>query len=733
MNSSKVNLCNVSVHRSASQDIPVPVNPAQFYKLIDFENAFRDVPEPSVCQSVSRSIRTYFRSCDVKQTLLRLFPVTTTFRLYRSKWREYLPNDMISGFTSGVKMIPQGLAFAKLATLPPIVGLYMAFFASVTYFVLGTGRQLSWSNVAVLSLMVATVLDTYQDDKSNMAASNSLPCLMDRSLPSDALTHTTQSTPAQSVHDLIITPIDSSGRNATTIRNAQKIEIASGIAVVSGLVLIAASQFGLSKIFSLMSTSLITGFIVGVSFQIATSQIKGLLGLSFPRLAGTGSMILTWVEIFKHLPETNVATLMTSVICLSAIYLVKRCINERYKDKLIVPFPIELVVIIVVTLVSIYGKLNTKFKVDIVKHVPIGVPAPNIPDLSLMTDYIGPSLAIIVVSYAQSLSVAKIQGQKNNYEIDAKQEMLACGMCSLVCGLFSGYIPAASVNRSFVQEGTGGKTQMASLFAAAIVLLSILFMGPYFYYLPFCVLSSIILVNLRGVFLMLLEVPSVWRKSPYDCAVWVFTCVVTIVFDVDKGLLLGVLFSIFLVLLRSMMSPVTDLGQISNGDSGVQLRSIRHYTSATRCQSVKIIKINTSLYFINADVVTTQVLQRANLKDSPMSEKQDSSTLLNESNELKSYSSITEPGAVAARDSSVVILDVSSVTFIDLMGVQALTLLMSEFERVDRQLVLTGVPETILPMLKSTDFLAKHGDKIFLNLEAVFTQVVNTTHDYLSE
>ena len=112
-----------------------------------------------------------------------------------------------------------------------------------------------------------------------------------------------------------------------------------------------------------------------------------------------------------------------------------------------------------------------------------------------------------------------------------------------------------------------------------------------------------------------------------------------------------------------------------------------------------------------------------------MSGTLDTSTLLTEPNKLKSNSSISEPGTVVVSDTSVVILDISSVTFIDLMGVEALALLMSEFERVDRQMVLTGVPETILPMLKSTDFLAKHGDKIFLNLEAVFIDVVNSSHD----
>ena len=129
----------------------------------------------------------------------------------------------------------------------------------------------------------------------------------------------------------------------------------------------------------------------------------------------------------------------------------------------------------------------------------------------------------------------------------------------------------------------------------------------------------------------------------------------------------------------------------------------------------------TALYYLNADIVTSDIFAMVDIK---RGKKQSKSIDVYEDKTVE----IKEN-----RDSDVVILDVSSVTFIDLMGVQALTLLMSEFERVDRQLVLTGVPETILPMLKSTDFLAKHGDKIFLNLEAVFTQVVNTTHDYLSE
>ncbi|CAG5117337.1 unnamed protein product [Candidula unifasciata] len=135
---------------------------ANYPKLVEFEDAFRN-PEDQVPWKtvIHKTVTKQIASCNVKKSILRLFPVIETFRSYT--WKSDLPNDIVAGLTSGVMMIPQGMAFAALSTLPPIVGLYISFFSSLTYFIFGTGRQLSWGCIAILSLMIATVLDKYDN------------------------------------------------------------------------------------------------------------------------------------------------------------------------------------------------------------------------------------------------------------------------------------------------------------------------------------------------------------------------------------------------------------------------------------------------------------------------------------------------------------------------------------------------------------------------------------------
>ncbi|XP_005088952.1 sulfate transporter [Aplysia californica] len=707
-------------------------------RLVEFEETFRDPEdEASLFSRIPLVVKGYFSGWDVKQSLNGFFPIIKTVRKYKVK--EDLPNDVIAGITSGVMMIPQGMAFAALSTLPPIVGLYISFFASITYFFMGTGHQLSWSCIAILSLMTATILDKYD---SSVAGELSLVCLNGtlngQSVPDSLGSLPEASTVANTIADttssslvtdyVVLQNTTHSGSSKTAEEMAaivaKRMEVASGVSIAAGLILMLASRVGLSKITHLMSNSLINGFAVGISFHVVTSQLEGLLGLSIAKYTGFAKIVKIWIDILKKLPETNIATLIISIICILVIYLVKRCINERFKKRMRISVPVELFVVIVATLISTFANLNETYDVSVVEDVPIGVPAPKFPDLTLVTDYIGDGIVIIIVSYAQTLAMAKTMGLKNKYEVDANQEMLACGACSVVCGLFSGYITGASISLTIVQDGAGGRTQIASLFAAGLVLLVIMVIGPYFYYLPMCVLSSIIVVNMRTMFFTFLVIPDEWRKSRYDCAVWIFTCVATIVLNAGMGLLAGVVFSLCLVVLRSMITPVVEAGQIQTGAFKVELRSLSKYSSATKLQNVKVLKIKTPLYFVNADIFTSNVFQKTGVDPIVLKKKiREAQKEVEIGNKDTEHMNGTMLGT-GPEDTKVIVLDASEVAFIDLMGVKALQFLISEFESVDKEVLITSAPESILPMLHSTGFWAKNGDRLFLSIEAALASIV---------
>ncbi|GFR59281.1 sulfate transporter-like [Elysia marginata] len=709
--------------------------PSKYCGLVEFENQFKDVEEKTPVSTVlCKQWKKKTSGCSIKDSLLDTFPIVRTIRKYEV--REDLPNDLIAGMTSGVMMIPQGMAFAALSTLPPIVGLYISFFASATYALLGTGRQVSWGCIAVLSIMMGQILDKYD---ASVKGGNSFDCFNDTLIErEDAKNNRTAGEFSSDPSD----PVTS-----------RRMEVASGVTLVAALVVIVASRVGLSRVSSLLSNSLITGFTVGIAFHVGTSQLKEILGVRVARQSGIGSIVKTWIELLKKIPDTNVATLITSAICILAIYLVKRFVNEKYKKKLRVPIPIDLIVAIIATLVTEFGRIHKDHGVRVVGDVPTGLPAPKFPDLSLSSSYIGDGLVIAVVAYTQTLALTKTFGLEHNYPVDPAQEMLASGMVNLVCAVFSGYIAAGSVSRSMVQNGAGGRTQLASLVAAIMVLLVILFAGPYFYYLPKCVLSAIIVVSLRSMMLKLLTIPEMWRRSPLDCSVWVFTCAAVVVLNPDLGLLVSVVLSLLIVVLRTMVNPVSEAGQIDLGDSlSVELRSLRGYSAAKPPRQARIVKIRTPLFYVNSEAFVTGIyektgvnpveIRKANKKREENTAKDPSVTESYKETkeelgeEVQNFDEGKSTQAnngntneyhreVAGLSCPVIILDAAHMAFVDLMGVQALQMVIKEMKTVEVEVFISSLPENVIPLLKSTGFWEKHGDRLFLSVDAALASLVS--------
>ncbi|KAH3838367.1 hypothetical protein DPMN_111776 [Dreissena polymorpha] len=168
------------------------------------------------------------------------------------------------------------------------------------------------------------------------------------------------------------------------------------------------------------------------------------------------------------------------------------------------------------TLASYYGFFYDNYGVKVVGYIPKGLPSPSVPTFSGLDKYITDIPIIAIIYFAQTVSLAAMLAKKNKYSIDSNQELIAYGAGNIFGSFFSCYPFAASVSRSSVQDSAGGRTQIASVFSATMVLVVILWLGPLFEALPNCVLSAIIVVALRSLILQVLELPKVWRTSKYD-------------------------------------------------------------------------------------------------------------------------------------------------------------------------------------------------------------------------
>ncbi|XP_041357463.1 sulfate transporter-like [Gigantopelta aegis] len=418
--------------------------------LVEFEKTNRKDPEVRTVREVAAGwARKTCSQRALKKTFLNNFPFLSIMRGYHVL--QDLPNDIISGFTVGIMQIPQGMAYASLATLPPVCGLYTSVFAPFVYFFFGSSKHISMGCIAVVSLMFSSVLDANIVNSSLMASSSNNTNVTD---------------------------------DLDAVFDAQKIKMASAITLMSGLIMMLLGKLGLGFVTTFMSEYLIGGFTTGVAVQVLTSQVKLVVGIKIERPNGLSKAVKTWVALFAHAAEINWAPVIMSIISMLVIYLVKIFINERFKSKMRIPVPIELIVVILGTVASHYGHFNANYGMQIVGHIPAGIPAPTIPDMGSVSHLIGDAIIIGIIAFAQSVSMAKTLALKNKYTVNANQEMFAYGAGSVLASIFAGYITAASVARSVVQEGAGGKTQVAALSSCIIVLIVVIAVGPLFYSLP---------------------------------------------------------------------------------------------------------------------------------------------------------------------------------------------------------------------------------------------------------
>ncbi|CAI9576811.1 unnamed protein product, partial [Staurois parvus] len=206
------------------------------------------------------------------------------------------------------------------------------------------------------------------------------------------------------------------------------------------------------------------------------SQLKYLFGVKTRRYSGPLAVIYSLVSVLSNITMTNVTALIIGLICVVLLLGAKE-INDRFKKKLPVPIPMEIIVVIISTGISAGLKFKESYDVDVVGNIPIGFRSPAFPDLSLFSAVFVDALAIAIVGFSMTISMAKIFALKHGYAVSGNQELIALGMCNFIGSFFHTFAVTCSMSRSLVQESTGGNTQIAGLLSSFMVLLVILVIG----------------------------------------------------------------------------------------------------------------------------------------------------------------------------------------------------------------------------------------------------------------
>jgi len=488
--------------------------------------------------------------------LRRRLPILSWLPAYR---RAYLPADLIAGLTLGVITIPQSMAYALLANLPPQIGLYAAMLPPIAYAVFGTSRAMSVGPMALVALLTGNLVVQFGAPQSTAA-----------------------------------------------------LQIALAVALLIGLAQVVLGYLRMGFIVNFLSYPVLSGFTTAAVIVIALSQAKHLLGVSLDRPAAP---VFEAIHLIEALPKANPAAVIMGAAGIAAMLIFNRYLG-RWLVRVGCPDLVAglaarasgLMIVIGGTLITWLLRLDERAGLSIVGQVPAGLPLLTVPAIPLdALGTIAPSLLILTaIGYVGSVSIAKSLASRRREKVDADQELIALGAANIVAAFTGGMPISGSFARSAVNVAAGAVTQVSSIFAALVIAGALLFLTPLLYYLPQTVLAAIIVSTVLS--LPDLEIArQAWRYSKADWATLVITLAGALLLGVEVGLLLGVASALAVHLWVTSRPHITVIGRLGGTET---YKSIERYAVQT-CPSVVALRIDESLYFATASALEDALLNAA--------------------------------------------------------------------------------------------------------------------------
>ncbi|XP_049322336.1 sulfate anion transporter 1 [Astyanax mexicanus] len=637
----------------------------------------------------------------VKRMLTGFFPVVVWLPKY--KINEYVWGDLMSGLIVGIILVPQAIAYCLLAGLEPIYGLYTSFFGNIIYFILGTSRHVSVGIFSLMSLMVGQVVDRevylagfdLGDESKQSSLDGGWNASEDYS--NTALNLTIKAF------------------NMECGKECYAISIATALTFLAGIYQVMMAVFRLGFVSIYLSAPMLDGFATGASCTILTVQAKYLLGLKIPRHQGYGTVVVTWINIFKNIHKTNFCDMITSAICIAVLVAGKE-LQDRYKNRLKMPLPTELVVVGLATVVSHFADLNGQYSSSISGAIPTGFIPPQVPKFDLMPRIALDAIPLAVISFAFTVSLSEMFAKKNGYTVKPNQEMLAIGFCNIIPSFFHCFTTSAALAKTMVKDSTGCQTQVSSVVSALVVLLVLLFLAPFFYSLQKCVLACIIIVSLRGALRKFRDVPTLWRLSKIDAAVWIVTMFSAALISVEIGLVIGVVVSMICVVVQTQFPKASLLGQIENTNHYEDMDDYSHLVSVPK---IKIFRFQAPLYYANKEFFLKSLYKAVGLE--PFLEKTRRKKMEKKAKERAAKKTMGDNdngdvsiGLIAPElDFHTIILDCSSMSFIDTTGITTFKGLLKDYKEIGVSIILACCNTNVIDSLRKGSFFGPDDKEMY--------------------
>ena len=423
---------------------------------------------------------------------------------------EWLPNynssrlkgDFIAGITVSIILIPQGIAYALIAGIPPIYGLYCALVPQLVYAIFGSSRQVAIGPVAMDSLIVATGVSTLA-----LAGSDSY------------------------------------------------IAIAILLAFMVGSIQFLLGVFRLGFIVNFLSKPVISGFTSAVALTIGINQFRNLFGVDFVQ---SDQIQYVLEDIWFNIIDFNSHTTVIGLTSVGVIILLRK-INKKIPNAL-------LVVVVGIFTIRYFGDEFSDVAIvkDIPSGLP-SFSFPEM-DISQIKELLPIALTLVMVGYLETISIGKsLEAKQDEYKLRPNQELIALGLSNIIGSWFKAYPSTSSFSRSAINQESGATTGMASLVSVVMVLLTLLFLTPLFYHLPKTVLAAIIIVAVFGL-VNIKEAIFLWKANNLDFWLLVVTFFSTLLFGIEYGIMIGVGLSLIILIFRTSRPYVAELGKVPESD-----------------------------------------------------------------------------------------------------------------------------------------------------------------------
>ena len=373
----------------------------------------------------------------------------------------------------------------------------------------------------------------------------------------------------------------------------RQMHLATAVAVLTGFVAIAAWALRLGNITNFVSETVLSGFKVGAGLVIASTQLPKLFGIT----SGGSSFFSRIYKLFLELPDTNLPSFGVGIGALALLILGERLLPRR---------PVVLFVVVISIAVMTFFPLAS-MGVKTVGVVPHGLPAFGWPIVhwSEVDDLLGVALACFLLSYVESISVARTFAIKHGYSISADQDLLAVGMANVAAGIAQGYPVGGGMAQSAVNEKGGARTPLALLVASSAIAI-ILFFTQLIRNLPDPVLGAIVLIAIKGL-IHPKELRHLYRISKLEFQVAMCATIGVLAFGILKGVLLASIFSIFLLLKRASYPRVILLKRLPPTDRFVDAA---RYSEAEAVPRVLVMRVESGLFYFNAENIKAEVVKR---------------------------------------------------------------------------------------------------------------------------